>query len=193
MKLILASTSPRRIEMLNKWNFDFDYLHPLFKEISHNGNPVQTAVLNAYGKAKSLQKDYYNSIIIGLDTIVEIDGEIIGKPENKKHHKIILKKLSGKTHRVASGIAILYKEAFLIDYVVTYVAFRKILNVEIEDYISSNEGLDKAGGYAAQGIGSSFIKSVDGPLDNVLGTPVFAIREGLYKINRVQKNMRGAI
>ena len=193
MKFLLASTSPRRIELLRKWNFKFKSLSPKYNEQIIQDNPIQTALLNAYGKAKSIQKKHYKNIVLGLDTVIVIEGEILGKPENKNHHKSILKKLSGKTHIVTTGISILYKEAFLIDYVITYVAFREILNTEIEDYVSSNEGFDKAGGYAAQGIGSSFIEKIDGPLDNVLGIPVFAIREGLYKINRVQKNMRGAI
>jgi len=189
MKFVLASTSPRRIEILKKWNFKFKSVSPQYNEQIVQGNPVKTALLNAYGKAKSIQKEYYDNVVLGLDTLVEIEGEILGKPDNKNHHKSILKKLSGKTHIVTTGVSILYKEVFLIDYVVTYVTFRKIFNTEIEDYIHSNEGLDKAGSYAAQGIGSSFIEKIDGPLDNILGIPVFAIREGLYKIYRVRKNI----
>jgi septum formation protein len=187
MKLILASTSPRRIEIFKKWNFDFEYKSPSYNETSDSGDPIKTVLLNAYGKAKSIQKDYFYDTIIGLDTVVEFQGKIIGKPLSKKHNRIILKKLSNKTHTVITGIAILYREAFIIDYAITYVSFREILKSEIEDYVSSNEGNDKAGGYAAQGIGSSFIKNIDGPLDNVIGMPIFAIKEGLYKINRLKK------
>jgi septum formation protein len=188
MKFLLASTSPRRINILKQWGFDFQSYSPQYIEKDIKGNPIKTVLANAYGKAKSIQKRHYEEIVLGLDTIIGIDGEIIGKPQNKEHHKSILEKLSEKTHTVTTGFSILFKDEFLIDYVVTRVYFRKITDSEIQDYTFSKEGFDKAGGYAAQGIASSFIEKIEGPLDNVLGIPVFAIREGLYKIYMYKNN-----
>jgi septum formation protein len=181
MKILLASNSPRRLEYLKGWGFEFESLKRPVEEVLVECNPVKTVMSNAYLKAFSLSS-FYDSPVLGMDTVVFFDNKILGKPKNNAENKKMLEALSGNTHYVFTGIAIMYRGNFLIDYVKTAVTFRKLNSSEIETYVATHEGLDKAGGYAIQELASSFVVLVEGLLDNVIGVPVFAIRELLDKI-----------
>ncbi len=181
MKFILASASPRRIDMLKKWQFDFITEPSFYKEEKVFRDAKTTAMVNAYNKAFFVYKRYIDKTVIGADTVVAIDDRILGKPENKKELRKMLKLLSKRMHRVITGVAVIKKEKFAIDFVETEVQFRMLTDSEIETYVATNEGLDKAGGYAIQGIASSFIEHIKGPLDNVIGMPVTLLRKLLKK------------
>jgi septum formation protein len=181
MKVVLASTSPRRLEFFERWGFDFEPVRPFAKEVLFEGEPLKTILFNAYLKALSTRL-YNENIVVGMDTIVSFEKKILGKPKDEHHNAKMLEELSGKSHFVLTGIAALYKGTFFIDSVQTKVTFRKLSSEEISTYVLSGEGLDKAGGYAVQGLASSFITLIDGSLDNVIGIPIFAIRELLDKI-----------
>ena len=183
MKLILASKSPRRIEFLRKWGFDFEVKKSDFKEKILK-DPGETTVYNAYGKAKEIAIKFKNKTIIGADTVVALNEEIIGKPQDKEDLKKMLRKISGKTHLVITGAALIKGNRFVTNICKTEVTFRRISNSEIEDYIRTGEGDDKAGGYAIQGLASDFIIKVSGLLDNVIGMPLMVLRKMLIEIER---------
>lgn len=181
MKILLASNSPRRLEYLKGWGFEFESVKRRVEEVLIECNPVKTVMSNAYLKVFSLSS-FYDSLVLGMDTVVFFDNKILGKPENYSENKKMLEALSGNTHYVFTGIAMMYRGNFLVDYVKTAVTFRKLDSNEIEDYVATREGLDKAGGYAIQELASSFVILVEGLLDNVIGVPVFAIRGLLDKM-----------
>lgn len=185
MKFILASTSKRRIEYLKNFGFDFDIKTAEIAEKVFEGDPVKTVIYNAYMKAYEISKNN-NLIVIGMDTIVELNGKIFGKPKDKLENFKMIKELLGKNHRVITGIVALKGEFSIIDYVISVVHFRKEVDMEvIEKYVESSEGLDKAGGYAIQGLGSIFIDKVLGPVDNVIGIPVLKVYEILNMMEEV--------
>lgn len=182
MKIYLASSSLRRIEYLKNWGFDFEVARSKVEEKILDNNPVGTVLTNAYLKAIKVYKKYKNQVIVGMDTVVEINNIILGKPANKQDNVKMLMKLSDKEHRVITGICVINESVIGLDYVETAVSFRKILIKEAKMYAETGEGLDKAGGYAIQGLASDFVIDVKGLLDNVIGVPVVSLRNLLYKI-----------
>ncbi len=183
MKLILASHSPRRIEFLQKWGFDFQITNPNFLERTFP-KPEETIIYNAYGKASTVALRRNNSIVIGMDTVVVLKNEIIGKPENNNELMRMLRKLSNETHTVMTGVAVVANKEFITDICKTRVNFRRMTEKEIKSYAETGEGMDKAGGYAIQGIASDFIIKVDGLIDNVIGMPVMLLKKMLNDIKR---------
>ncbi|MGB9695155.1 MAG: Maf family protein [Caldisericaceae bacterium] len=185
MEITLASNSPRRLKYLAEWGFKFKPVKPAIEEVSFVGDPLRTVMTNAYLKAFSAI-GCESSVVLGIDTVVFFAHEILGKPLSESKNVKMIEALSGHTHFVFSGIAVLYGGHFLIDSVKTAVSFRQISKGEIEQYVATGEGLDKAGGYAIQGLASSFVESVEGPLDNVIGVPVLAIRQLIDKILKLE-------
>ena len=183
-QIVLASSSPRRIEFLKKWGFNFISVKSEFKEKTFP-SVEKTVIYNSYGKAFNIAKEHKNYIVIGVDTVVAIEKEILGKPKSKEKVKEMLYKLNGRTHTVMSGIAAIYKGNFITNICKTYVTFRKITDEEINLYAATGEGNDKAGGYAIQGLASDFIVKIDGYIDNVVGVPVKYIREIINQIQEV--------
>ncbi len=182
-KFILASGSPRRIEMLKKWGFEFTIQKAKFNERKLS-SPFETVLYNAYGKAFSVAKKFKNEVVVGADTIVVINKKILGKPNNEKDLFDMLTLLSGKKHYVLTGIAAIEGNKFVTDICKTEVGFKKLDKSEIQDYIKTGEGNDKAGGYAVQGLGASFIEKINGPLDNVIGLPINTLKKILKIIER---------
>ncbi len=180
---ILASGSPRRIELLKKWGFEFKAEKADFAE-KHFPSPLQTVQYNAFGKARTVARNHPDEIVIGADTIVLIDNKILGKPASEKELFEMLKLLSGKTHKVLTGLAAIFNEKFVTEVCETKVSFRKLSEEEIERYVKTGEGMDKAGGYAIQGLGASFANKIEGPLDNVIGLPINKVRKILKTIER---------
>jgi len=184
MKLILASGSPRRKELLGYFNFDLEIIKPDVEEIvDENLTPGEVVSSLAHQKAEAVvAKTGSASPLLAADTIVVLDKQIIGKPIDKNHARKMIQMLSGKTHQVYTGVAILYKERTDIFYVCTDVTFKTISEKEVEDYISTSEPYDKAGSYAVQGIGSFMIEKIDGSYSNVIGLPVKEVIKHLQKI-----------
>ena len=165
MRLILASTSPRRREILGLLGLPFEVIAPGFDELASSDRPVEDEVLDfALGKARSVARDNPNSIVIGSDTMILINAKKSGKPDGIADAKQILRSLSGKTHRIFTSVAIVDGSGGpglgIVEEV--SVRMRDYSEKEIEDYLSCNESLDKAGAYSIQGEGRALIESVHG-------------------------------
>ncbi|MBI2351501.1 MAG: septum formation protein Maf [Deltaproteobacteria bacterium] len=182
MRLILASASPRRREILELLGLPFEVISPGFDELASSDRPVAGEVLDfALGKAASVARDNPNSIVIGSDTMILINGKKVGKPDGIAGAKQILRSLSGKTHRIFTSVAIvdgLGGPGLRIVEEVS-VRMRDYSEKEIEDYLSCNESLDKAGAYSIQGRGRALIESIDGDYLAAVGLPLKPIADYL--------------
>ena len=177
-KIYLASISPRRKsilkELLEPANVSFESVGPAFKEIENNYPPQKLVAVNAAGKVKSLQIKIDNeSLIIGADTVVCVGNDIVGKPDNENAARQYLKKLSGKSHSVFTGVAVFdsLSQMFFEGYEESIVTFYELTDEDIEWYVSTKEPLDKAGAYGIQGLGEIFVRKIDGGYSNVVGLP----------------------
>jgi len=185
--LILASKSPRRSYLLKQAGLTFKVIPSNFDENSVSLSTPETYVkVLAQAKAADVSEAYPQSWVIGADTIVVIDGKILGKPDSKEQARTMLKSLSGKTHQVYTGYCICcYAESKSFSNTVkTDVLFKNLADNEIEWYINTSEPFDKAGAYAIQGLGTFIVKSIKGSYTNVVGLPVcevieFLIQEGI--------------
>ncbi len=153
---------------------DFVVSHPVkYKEKLSGLDPEALVRHNALGKAKEVAEKYKDSIIIGCDTIVIFNNEILGKPLTPDTANAMLMKLRGNSHTVFSGLAVIdiQKKRELIGYDKTEVKFRDLSEKEINDYVESGEPLDKAGAYGIQECGGAFVESIKGSFSNVVGLP----------------------
>lgn len=175
-KVILASGSPRRRELLSKYNLEPIIVIPQVEEkISPEERVDQIAMALAFEKSKQVADKFNNGeIVIGADTIVACEGKILGKPKDEYEAREMIRFLSGKTHEVVTGISIVKANSNIkiIDYEKTLVKFRKLSNEKIENYISTKEYVDKAGAYGIQGIGGLLVEKIDGCYFNVVGLPI---------------------
>ena len=172
--ICLASSSPRRQQILKDLGLDFVVSHPVkYKEKLSGLDPEALVCHNALGKAKEVAEKYKDSIIIGCDTIVTFNNEILGKPLTPDNAHVMLMKLRGNYHSVFSGLAVIdtQKNRELIGYDKTEVKFRDLSEKEINDYVESGEPLDKAGAYGIQECGGAFVESIKGSFSNVVGLP----------------------
>ncbi len=186
-RIVLASQSPRRIELLKKIIPDFEIKASAIEE-SNNGirNPWKLVVELSRQKAENVAQQIFDGIIIGADSIVVRDGKILGKPKDEDDSFKMLKLLSGKIHQVFTGFTIIKKPQFIVisDYEVTHVKFREIDTWEIEKYIESGQPLDKAGSYGIQDDGAVFVESINGCYYNVVGLPIAKLFLALKKLLR---------
>lgn len=185
MTIILASASPRRQELLKKITDDFivdpsSYDESLLKE----DNPIKFAITAAMEKAKDVLIKHPKDIVIGADTIVVLDGKILGKPKDTHDAKETLRSLSGKTHQVITGVVVLngVTGKALFTRAITKVTFNELSDEDIEHYVVNHKVLDKAGSYAIQEIGEKFVSNVKGDMDNVIGLPTEIVRSLLRQI-----------
>lgn len=182
-KLILASSSPRRRELLSMCGLVFDVIPADVDEESFNARPPEKLVRDlSFEKATVISRKNPEAAVIGADTIVVLDGEILGKPKDEAHAIQMLKRLQGKTHSVWGGFTILTDGERLTETCETKVAFMKLSDQEIKAYVKTGEPLDKAGSYGAQGIGASFVERIDGSYTNVVGLP---LRECISALRRL--------
>lgn len=174
-KIILASSSPRRKELLELIGISFT-IHPsqVIEEVDEDLLPEQVVEQLALIKAKDVSSNYEEGIIIGADTIVVLDDEILGKPQNMDDAFQMLKRLQGRNHKVYSGVAIINvkSDQSLTSHQMTHVYMNSLTDEEIRLYIDTKEPLDKAGSYGIQGIGSLFIEKIEGDYFNVVGLPL---------------------
>jgi len=172
MKIILASRSPRRLALLQSAGFTVDVRPSHIDETPLPAEPVMEMV-NRLSRNKALACDGPdNTPIIGADTLVVIGQQTLGQPNDTAHAKTMLQQLSGHEHQVITGVCVRLGNHLAQQHVVTRVRFRKLSDSEIETYLAHNDVLDKAGAYAVQAGAASFIESIQGPLDNVIGLPV---------------------
>ena len=180
MKLILASASPRRKEILSELGVDFRVVVADTDESSDISDPVELTRELARRKGlavyeKLLQSGEYDAesaIIISADTVVCRDGEILGKPRDRADAVAMLTSLSGRSHTVVSGVAVTVRGVTRTDASVTTVRVQEIPREEIERYVDSGEPMDKAGAYGIQGRFSAFVEGIDGCYFGVVGLPV---------------------
>ncbi len=187
MKYVLASASARRQELLHRIISDFDIEVSSFDEdaVLFNGNIDEYVINLAKGKATSIMGNLKeNAIIIGGDTIVVLDNKILGKPKNEEDAYRMLKALSGKTHRVYSGIVVInmYNNKIEESAIYTEVKMGNLSDREILDYIKTGEPLDKAGAYGIQGYGGVFVEEIKGCFYNVVGLPLNLLNKMLNKV-----------
>lgn len=184
-KLILASRSPRRVEILTREKVEFEVRIPPDAEGRNaSSDPVEHVLSLSERKAASVAEKVEDTIVLGADTIVVLDGEILGKPQDRENAFSTLKKLSGRRHRVYTGITLVnkYNGKVMSDYDVTDVKFNQLDDKKIWDYIDTKEPMDKAGAYGIQGMGGFLVESIQGSLDNVIGLPTGKLKEMLAKI-----------
>lgn len=184
-KIILASSSPRRKELLERYNLDLKIYKPQVNETEAVGEePIEIAMALAFEKAYWVSNQFKNSeIIIGADTIVISDNKILGKPKDEKDAFRILNLLSGKEHSVITGISIIKANSNIkiIDYEETKVKFRELSKEKIDRYINTQEPMDKAGSYGIQGYGEILVEKINGCYSNVVGLPLGKLD---YLLNR---------
>jgi septum formation protein len=187
MKVILASASPRRARILSDAGIPFDVVATEIDESRHPGEPVAAMVLRlAEAKARaaiaqraaqarpSQDLAQETTFFIGADTIVELDGDALGKPASAEAGRAMLARLSGRSHRVMTGVAIVRMPDGRVQCEIetTDVHFAALDQQEIDSYVGTGEPLDKAGGYAIQGLGGRFIERIEGCYFNVVGLPL---------------------
>jgi len=193
MKIILASGSPRRKELLSYITDDFEVSVSDVEEIiPENTNPFEASEYLAKLKAESVSEKYPDRLVIGCDTSVILDGEIMGKPADENQCREYLERLSGKIHVVATGCCIILNGISKTFTEFTKVYFRNLTDSEITDYISSGEPFDKAGGYGIQGKGSLFITRIEGDFFNVVGLPVCRLNTEINLLTGDVKKMNNA-
>ena len=182
--LILASQSPRRKYLLNQAGLKFKVIPSQVDESTvRMTSPESYVKILAEQKAQDIARQYPDNYVIGADTIVLMDGTILGKPRSRDEARHMLARLSGKTHQVLTGFAVCCtaRSYSYSDTVKTDVRFKTLAPEEIEWYIHTPEPFDKAGAYAIQGLGTILVKSINGSYTNVVGLPVCEVIELLLK------------
>lgn len=182
--IVLASKSPRRKELLEKCNVSFicdpaDIDETLKKDI-----PLKDAIQElSLRKAKATLERHPDCLVIGSDTIVVLNDEVLGKPKDRDEAFDMLKNLQGNTHHVITGIAFVSEERTFTDVSISEVTFAKMSDEEINEYISTGECDDKAGAYGIQGFGGKYITNIDGDYYSIMGLPLNKVYEELKNIS----------
>lgn len=189
-KIVLASSSPRRKELLQTIGLEFEVMHPSADEsVSKNETPEEFALRVSVEKASSVSRGLGNGyIVIGADTIVVVDGVILGKPSGAEEAASMLKEISGREHRVLTAFSIVKPGAQVLhsEIVDTTVRVKPLAASEIEGYIKTGEPMDKAGAYGIQGIGSFLVRGIEGSYTNVVGLPVVELMQALRNLGIVE-------
>lgn len=173
MQIILASNSPRRTQILNLANIPHIVIPSLIQEkVDANLTPAEVVQSLAYQKAQDVAIRYPKDCVIGADTVVVIENEILGKPKDKEDAFLMLKKLSGKTHEVMTGLCLIQGETIHPMISISKVTFFKMTDEEIRNYIEKENVLDKAGSYAVQGNCCKYIKEIQGDYYTIMGLPI---------------------
>ena len=175
MKLVLASSSPRRQAYLKDLGIPFRRVSPDVDETRRRAESPRAYVRRlAVEKASAVSERYPSSWVVSADTTVVIDKTVLGKPRNAAHARKMLRKLSGRSHRVLSGMALVHRGDAIVRSAVssTRVFIRKLNDDEIRWYVGTGEPLDKAGAYGAQGKGGLLVERVEGSFSNVVGFPL---------------------
>jgi septum formation protein len=182
MKLVLASSSPRRKDILQNAGYTFEVKEPHIDEnLRIKLPPIDLVMKLSLLKANSIFANDEDEVVVGADTIVCIDGKNIGKPENADQARSLLRQLSGRLHRVYTGVAIVSKERQETFFVQAKVNFMKLDEDLINRYIETGESFDKAGGYAIQGKGCTFVDTIDGDYFGIVGLPISQLAKRLER------------
>ncbi len=174
MKIVLASQSPRRRELLGKMGLEFTTKAPEIDETALSGLPARQLV-EALSREKALwaaRREDPEAIVIGSDTVVVRDGEILGKPASPAQAEEMLASLSGRSHEVCTGVTVCQGDRVVSQVEVTQVTFRHLTPQEIARYVRTGEPMDKAGAYGIQGLGALLVEGIQGDYSAVVGLPV---------------------
>ena len=185
-KLVLASGSPRREEILKQLKLKFTIIRPKIDENNFNGDtPEELVKILAEKKARSVMDIAENALIIAADTIVVLDGNILNKPADAEEAKKMLQRLSDRKHQVITSLAVLDSDSgeIMVECNITDVKMLELSNDDIDRYLSTGEAMDKAGAYAIQGFGALFIESISGSYYSVVGLPIHQLAKLLKKFN----------
>lgn len=183
-EIILASASPRRKELLETAGISFTVKVADVEEVIEKNMSADKVVMSlALQKASAVAKDNPDAVVIGADTVVVLDGEILGKPKSEENAVELLMMLSGRVHTVYTGVAIIEGEKVKNFCEATQVEFHPLEKKEIEAYVATKEPMDKAGAYGIQGRGCVLIKKINGDYFNVVGLPVSAVYRELRDFN----------
>jgi septum formation protein len=174
MDIVLASGSPRRRELLEGLGWRFRVVFPNIDETPRQGeSPEDLCVRLAAAKAKAAAGgENETSLIVAADTIVVIDGDVLGKPADKTESLKMIARLQGRTHQVLTGLGVMRKGHLLLAWERTRVRFRPLGEEALRAYVETGEGMDKAGAYAVQGKGALLVSSIEGDYFNVVGLPL---------------------
>ena len=188
-KIVLASRSPRRIELMKYITEDFTAVSPDVEESFIAGaaaedNAMHVSYLKA--RAASVIPSLEWDIIIAADTSVVLEDELMGKPSDPSDAKRMLAMLSGRTHSVFTGVCVITRHRTLTFCEETLVTFRRLGEKEMDDYIATGEPMDKAGAYGIQGRGRVFVEKIDGNYENVMGLPLTKLIEVLSSLEETQ-------
>ena len=184
-RLILASGSPRRVQLLREASFEPEVVRPEVEEISCDYlTPSELTRFNAKLKAAAVAAQFPDSVVLGADTVVALGLEVFGKPQDLDDAHRMLQKLVGKTHEVITGIAMIEANSarLTLRAVSSAVTFRSLTTREIEEYLKAVDPLDKAGSYAAQESANAIIERIDGSFTNVVGLPMELVRPLLRSV-----------
>jgi len=174
-RIVLASASPRRSQLMQEIGLTFDVIPSQVAEEGFSaGCPEELVMRLAHAKAADVAKRLRSGIVVGADTIVVADGQVMGKPADPADAANMLSALSGREHQVYSGVAVIDAESgrSLTDYEVTAVRFRRLSEAAIQRYVATSEPMDKAGAYAIQGLGSLLVTGISGDYNCVVGLPL---------------------
>ena len=175
---MLASNSPRRRELLRAAGFEFDVVAIDIDETRGDGEAAELYVARlAQAKARAAERSGTDHIVVGADTVVVVGGEVLGKPHDPADAARMLRRLSGRSHDVLTGVAVVWRGQMLSRVERTDVWFSRLSDADIAWYLASGEPMDKAGAYAIQGLASRFIPRIDGSYSNVVGLPIAAVVE----------------
>ncbi len=189
-RIILASASPRRRELLEQVGIKYECIPSSCEEVTSETEPAKVvselSKIKALDIAKQFEGTEENALVIGADTVVSLDNEIMGKPTDEAHAFLMLRKLSGREHSVFTGVTLAFinngKMSHMTFYEETKVYVYPVKDDEISDYIKTGEPMDKAGAYAIQGLFSAYIERIEGDYNNVVGLPVSRICKTLREV-----------
>lgn len=182
MQILLASTSPRRRELLRLLGLPFRIIPPTCEEkLSLHLPPIEQTRQFARDKAQSVANQYPEDLVIGSDTVIEIEGRLLGKPKNIQEAQSMLRQLRGRCHRVHTGVAVMQQETNLsIDFVESALVWIKpFYEATLTSYLATEESLGKAGSYSIQGEGARLIDKIEGDYPTIVGLPLWRIAKTL--------------
>ena len=184
MAMILASQSPRRRELLGQMGFSFTVRPAKGEELPHPElTPAQLVEELARQKALEVSAEAEaDDVVVAADTVVAIDGKVLGKPHDKVHAAQMLSAMSGREHTVYTGVAVKRGETLLVEHEATQVRFRPLTEREIDLYIQTGEPMDKAGSYGIQGYGALLVEGIRGDYFNVVGLPICRLGRMLAQV-----------
>ncbi|MDR1648705.1 MAG: Maf family protein [Synergistaceae bacterium] len=195
--IVLASGSPRRRELLKGLGWDFE---TAVSEIDESALPGETpealCVRLAEAKAAAVAESRKNALVVGADTIVVVDGEVLGKPRDRPESLSMIRRLQGRAHEVLTGLALIWEETAARGLERTTVRFRPLNDAALQAYADTGEGMDKAGAYAVQGKGALLVSAIEGDYFNVVGLPLcrlgLMIEEMAERKSSAPLNSRGS-